>query len=66
LEQKLFAADVCCCAIAICAVNKAWIQTFVDSQQQIWIGFSKSLTTNIKQFSNLGFGSGEKKKKCYM
>ncbi len=54
---------MCCCAIASCAVSKAWIQTFVDSQQQIWIGFSKSLTTNIQQSSNLGFGSGDRRKR---
>jgi len=35
----------------------------VDSQQQIWIGFSKSLTTNIQQSSNLGFGSGDRRKR---
>jgi hypothetical protein len=35
----------------------------VDSQQQIWIGFSKSLTTNIVQSSNLGFGNGDRRKR---
>ncbi len=51
MEQKLFAGDVCCCAITSWAVSKAWI------------GFSKSLTTNIQQSANLGFGNGDRRKR---
>jgi hypothetical protein len=49
---------VCCCAIASCAISKTWIQTFVDSQQQIWIEFRKSPTPHIHiGFKSLRFGN---------